>query len=96
MKKASMLTFVTSEGPDAWKEVSKQCSGPSQSPVNIVTRRTLPDPRLTPFHLTGYQEPFDALLTNNGHTGKWLDWCFHLIMLACTSASLLACMAIIH
>ncbi|KAM9852881.1 carbonic anhydrase 4b [Aulostomus maculatus] len=48
--------------------ISNHCSSRSQSPVNIVTRRMLPDERLTPFHFTGYQETFHGRLLNNGHT----------------------------
>ncbi|XP_039987558.1 carbonic anhydrase 4b isoform X2 [Xiphias gladius] len=58
----------TCTGPDAWGVVSQHCSGRSQSPVNIVTRRILPDERLTPFHFVGYQETFHGRLTNIGHT----------------------------
>nr|XP_046245483.1 carbonic anhydrase 4b [Scatophagus argus] len=55
-------------GPDVWEVVSQHCSGRSQSPVNIVTRRLLPDERLTPFHFIGYQETFHGHLINNGHS----------------------------
>ncbi|XP_011606861.1 carbonic anhydrase 4b [Takifugu rubripes] len=58
----------TCRGPAQWGRVSAQCSGRSQSPVNVVTRTVLPDGRLTPFQLTGYQNVFDGLLLNNGHT----------------------------
>ncbi|KAK2847472.1 hypothetical protein Q5P01_010471 [Channa striata] len=58
----------TCTGPDAWGEVFEPCLGRFQSPINIVTRRVLPDDRLTPFHFTGYQETFHTNLTNNGHT----------------------------
>ncbi|KAA8594177.1 carbonic anhydrase 4b [Etheostoma spectabile] len=58
----------TCTGPEEWGVVSQYCSGRSQSPVNIVTRRVLPDERLTPFHFTGYQEVFHGRLINNGHT----------------------------
>ncbi|XP_028429738.1 carbonic anhydrase 4b isoform X2 [Perca flavescens] len=58
----------TCTGPEEWGVVSQNCSGRSQSPVNIVTRRVLPDERLTPFHFTGYQEAFHGHLINNGHT----------------------------
>ncbi|XP_067452010.1 carbonic anhydrase 4b, partial [Thunnus thynnus] len=60
----------TCSGPDVWKVISQACSGRSQSPVNIVTRRVLLDERLTPFHFTGYQETFHGRLINNGHTVK--------------------------
>uniref|UniRef100_A0A665TCJ4 Carbonic anhydrase n=1 Tax=Echeneis naucrates TaxID=173247 RepID=A0A665TCJ4_ECHNA len=58
----------TCRGPEAWGQVFQRCSGRSQSPVNIVTRRLVLDERLTPFHLTGYQERFHSSLLNNGHT----------------------------
>uniref|UniRef100_A0A3Q2PGI7 Carbonic anhydrase n=1 Tax=Fundulus heteroclitus TaxID=8078 RepID=A0A3Q2PGI7_FUNHE len=54
--------------PDVWQVVSQQCSGRFQSPINIVTRKMLPDEQLTPFHLVGYQKTFHGRLTNNGHT----------------------------
>lgn len=62
-------------GPAQWGRVSAQCSGRAQSPVNVVTRTVLPDGRLTPFQLTGYQDVFDGLLQNNGHTGRSLMDC---------------------
>ncbi|XP_023256358.1 carbonic anhydrase 4-like [Seriola lalandi dorsalis] len=58
----------TCTGPETWEVVSQHCGGRYQSPVNIVTRRMLPDERLTSFHLTGYQETFHGRLMNNGHT----------------------------
>ncbi|GAA6225783.1 carbonic anhydrase 4-like [Lates japonicus] len=57
----------TCTGPDVWGVVSQHCSGRAQSPVNIVTRRLLPDERLTPFHFIGYQETFHGHLINTGH-----------------------------
>uniref|UniRef100_A0A3Q3NIZ8 Carbonic anhydrase n=1 Tax=Labrus bergylta TaxID=56723 RepID=A0A3Q3NIZ8_9LABR len=54
--------------PDVWGAVSRHCSGRHQSPVNIVTRKVLPDGQLTPFHFIGYQEAFHGRLINNGHT----------------------------
>ncbi|XP_053279268.1 carbonic anhydrase 4b [Pleuronectes platessa] len=60
----------TCAGPDTWGLVSEHCSGRSQSPVNIVTRRALQDERLTPLHLTGYQETFHSLIMNTGHGVK--------------------------
>ncbi|KAM3875108.1 carbonic anhydrase 4b [Diretmus argenteus] len=48
--------------------VSEDCSGRAQSPINIVTRKTLPDERLTPFEFIGYQESFHGRITNNGYT----------------------------
>ncbi|XP_031729367.1 carbonic anhydrase 4b [Anarrhichthys ocellatus] len=57
----------TCTGPEVWGVVSPHCSGKSQSPV-IVTRRILPDERLTPFHFIGYQEAFHGRLINSGHS----------------------------
>ncbi|XP_042343307.1 carbonic anhydrase 4b [Plectropomus leopardus] len=54
--------------PEVWGAVSQHCGGRRQSPVNIVTRRLLPDERLTPFHFIGYQEAFHGRLRNTGHT----------------------------
>ncbi|XP_041660971.1 carbonic anhydrase 4b [Cheilinus undulatus] len=58
----------TCTGPDVWGAISHHCSGRFQSPVNIVTRKVLPDGRLTPFHFTGHQKAFRGRLINNGHT----------------------------
>lgn len=56
-------------GPKLWGLVSQTCNGRSQSPVNIVTSKVLPDERLTPFHFTGYKETFYGSLINTGHSG---------------------------
>ncbi|PWA22083.1 hypothetical protein CCH79_00010277 [Gambusia affinis] len=58
----------TCSGPDVWQTVSQQCGGRSQSPVNIVTRKTFKDERLTPLQFNGYQEASNVHLMNNGHT----------------------------
>ncbi|XP_027854656.1 carbonic anhydrase 4b [Xiphophorus couchianus] len=58
----------TCPGPDAWKTVFPQCGGRSQSPVNIVTKKSVKDERLTPLQYDGYQEASEVLLKNNGHT----------------------------
>ncbi|XP_041734680.1 carbonic anhydrase 4-like [Coregonus clupeaformis] len=55
-------------GPDGWATVAGACGRRTQSPINIVTRRTLPDRRLTPFTFTGYQEAFHSFITNKGRT----------------------------
>ncbi|KAK6295938.1 hypothetical protein J4Q44_G00336510 [Coregonus suidteri] len=55
-------------GPDGWATVAGACGRRAQSPINIVTRRTLPDRRLTPFTFTGYQEAFHSFITNKGRT----------------------------
>uniref|UniRef100_A0A8C4IED6 Carbonic anhydrase n=1 Tax=Dicentrarchus labrax TaxID=13489 RepID=A0A8C4IED6_DICLA len=54
-------------GPDAWGRVSQHCRGRSQSPVNVVTKRVLPDGRLTPLQFIGYQDTFHGRLINTGH-----------------------------
>ncbi|XP_036379156.1 carbonic anhydrase 4a [Megalops cyprinoides] len=58
------------KAPDHWSEAehAQSCSGKSQSPINIVTKRTLPDERLTPFKFTGYQDTFNSNIKNNGHS----------------------------
>ncbi|XP_047246870.1 carbonic anhydrase 4b [Girardinichthys multiradiatus] len=58
----------TCAGPDMWQDVSKLCSGTSQSPVNIMTRRMHLEEKPAQFHLDGYQETFHGNLTNTGHT----------------------------
>ncbi|KAM4627593.1 carbonic anhydrase 4b [Polymixia lowei] len=60
--------MVLGAGPNMWPVVAQQCNGRVQSPVNIVTRRTLTDEKLTPFHFIGYQERFHGSITNNGHS----------------------------
>lgn len=60
-------------GPDSWSEVGKDCMKNRQSPINIVTRKTVVDHDLTPLKFTGYQEAFNGILVNNGHTGKGLN-----------------------
>lgn len=52
--------------------VSQQCNGRAQSPINIVTKRALPDERLTPLTFIGYHSVFHGRLTNNGHAGMTL------------------------
>ncbi|XP_076867843.1 carbonic anhydrase 4a [Brachyhypopomus gauderio] len=58
------------KGPDAWHEVHKDCKSNRQSPINIVTKSTRPDPLLTPLIFSGYQNAFSATLKNNGHSVK--------------------------
>lgn len=62
--------FVPSEGPDQWQDVNPDCGRRRQSPINIVTKKTLLDERLTPFKFTGYEHAFKPTLKNNGHSGK--------------------------
>uniref|UniRef100_A0A3P9NNU8 Carbonic anhydrase n=1 Tax=Poecilia reticulata TaxID=8081 RepID=A0A3P9NNU8_POERE len=40
------------------------------SPINIVTRKTVKDERLTPIEFKNYQQTFKNSLTNNGHSVK--------------------------
>uniref|UniRef100_A0AAQ6IEF6 Carbonic anhydrase n=1 Tax=Anabas testudineus TaxID=64144 RepID=A0AAQ6IEF6_ANATE len=58
----------TCKGPEAWGDVSHHCNAQAQSPINIVTKKVLPDEHLTPFQFIGYQETFHGTLINNGHT----------------------------
>ncbi|CAM4730840.1 hypothetical protein PO909_022159 [Leuciscus waleckii] len=55
---------------DGWSSVFEHCSGKSQSPVNIDTRKVLYDPRLPAITLEGYDLTGSSALTliNNGHT----------------------------
>lgn len=46
-----------------------ECGKSRQSPINIVTKKTKLDERLTPFKFTGYQETFESIIKNNGHSG---------------------------
>ncbi|KAJ8280835.1 hypothetical protein GJAV_G00059660 [Gymnothorax javanicus] len=55
-------------GPEKWNKVATSCEGRVQSPINIVTRKTLLDERLTAFKFTGYKDTFQGQITNNGHT----------------------------
>lgn len=57
----------TCTGPKVWGTLSRHCNGRAQSPINIITKKILPDERLTPFHFIGYQETFHGRLINNGH-----------------------------
>ncbi|XP_016321038.1 carbonic anhydrase 4b isoform X2 [Sinocyclocheilus anshuiensis] len=55
-------------GPDDWASVATTCGNTKQSPINIVTKKTLFDNHLTPVKFTGYQDTINTLITNNGHT----------------------------
>ncbi|GAA6073362.1 carbonic anhydrase 4-like [Tachysurus ichikawai] len=57
-------------GPDTWYKLHEDCVKNRQSPINIVTRKTMLDPNLTPLVFRGYQEAFNSLLENNGHSVK--------------------------
>ncbi|XP_068457384.1 carbonic anhydrase 4a [Clinocottus analis] len=54
--------------PDDWHQTNSACGGRSQSPINIVTRKTLRDELLTPFHFDNYQQSFRGSIKNNGHS----------------------------
>ncbi|XP_062845230.1 carbonic anhydrase 4-like [Trichomycterus rosablanca] len=56
------------KGPDLWHEVHTDCEKKRQSPINIVTKKTHLDSRLTPLIFSGYQQAFIGNLTNNGHS----------------------------
>ncbi|KAJ0061694.1 hypothetical protein NL108_006811, partial [Boleophthalmus pectinirostris] len=54
--------------PDKWNHANSDCAGSYQSPINVVTRKTLVDERLTPFKFTNYQQIFKGYIKNNGHS----------------------------
>ncbi|XP_055054183.2 carbonic anhydrase 4-like [Misgurnus anguillicaudatus] len=56
------------KGPELWKEVNAQCGNTRQSPVNIATKKTVVDGRLTPFNFTGYKNIFNGTIRNIGHS----------------------------
>lgn len=56
--------------PDKWSQVNNICGGKAQSPINIVTRKTLKDKRLAPFQFHNYQQSFKGTIKNNGHSGE--------------------------
>ncbi|XP_078101711.1 carbonic anhydrase 4-like [Sander vitreus] len=56
--------------PGLWGQTYSNCDGTSQSPINIITRKTLKDERLTPFIFTNYQEIFSDAITNIGYSVK--------------------------
>ncbi len=64
-----MIFFI---GPDDWASVAGACGNTTQSPINIVTKKSVFDSRLTPVQFTGYQDTINTVITNNGHTGKLL------------------------
>ncbi|KAK2816317.1 hypothetical protein Q7C36_022588 [Tachysurus vachellii] len=57
-------------GTDTWQKLHEDCAKNRQSPINIVTRKTKLDHNLTPLVFRGYQEAFDSLLVNDGHSVK--------------------------
>lgn len=57
-------------GQDKWARMSQQCSGRSQSPINIDRENVNHDETLS-ISFKGYDRPIDGRkfkLTNNGHT----------------------------
>ncbi|KAL2096735.1 hypothetical protein ACEWY4_008883 [Coilia grayii] len=64
------------QGPLKWPEVAATCGGKAQSPINIVTKKTLTDGRLQPLSYTGYQYAFQSDIINNGHSG---NFCVHIV-----------------
>ncbi|XP_061607051.1 carbonic anhydrase 4a [Phyllopteryx taeniolatus] len=54
--------------PEKWNRANGACAGKSQSPINVVTRKTLKDERLTPFDFANYQQIFRGTVKNNGHS----------------------------
>ncbi|XP_028277468.1 carbonic anhydrase 4a [Parambassis ranga] len=54
--------------PENWDHANKDCAGMYQSPINIVTRKTLKDERLTPLQFNNYQQIFRGTIKNNGHS----------------------------
>ncbi|KAM6970625.1 carbonic anhydrase 4a [Aplochiton taeniatus] len=56
------------KAPADWNKANGECGGKAQSPVNIVTRKTLKDERLKPFQFSNYQHTFKSTIVNNGHS----------------------------
>ncbi|XP_006799631.1 carbonic anhydrase 4a [Neolamprologus brichardi] len=56
--------------PEKWTHVNSACGGQKQSPINIVTRKTFKDDRLTPLKFQNYQEIFTSTIINNGHSAQ--------------------------
>ncbi|XP_068600822.1 carbonic anhydrase 4a [Brachionichthys hirsutus] len=54
--------------PEKWSQVNNNCAGKFQSPINVVTRKTLKDERLTPLRFENYQQIFRGAIRNNGHS----------------------------
>lgn len=54
--------------PEKWNHANSACGGRKQSPINVVTRKTLKDERLTPFQFDNYQQIFKGTIKNNGHS----------------------------
>ncbi|KAM6906941.1 carbonic anhydrase 4a [Xenentodon cancila] len=54
--------------PEKWSTAHSDCGGRRQSPINIVTRKTVKDERLTPLQFSNYQQIFRSSIRNNGHS----------------------------
>lgn len=54
--------------PDKWTHASSDCGGNYQSPINVVTKKTVKDKRLTAFQFENYQQIFRGTIKNNGHS----------------------------
>uniref|UniRef100_A0A672Y6L8 Carbonic anhydrase n=1 Tax=Sphaeramia orbicularis TaxID=375764 RepID=A0A672Y6L8_9TELE len=54
--------------PDTWGNVSQQCNGRSQSPINIIKSRVSTEKDLPSFQFIGQQDAFHARLLNTGHS----------------------------
>ncbi|KAG7279357.1 LOW QUALITY PROTEIN: hypothetical protein CRUP_001265, partial [Coryphaenoides rupestris] len=54
--------------PESWNHAGSSCAGRAQSPVNVVTRKTVVDRDLSPFQFNNYQQTFHSYLKNNGHS----------------------------
>ncbi|CAG5876906.1 unnamed protein product [Menidia menidia] len=53
---------------EKWDHANQDCGGSKQSPINIVTRKTIKDERLTPLKFSNYQQIFKSSIKNNGHS----------------------------
>ena len=69
-KSENLCSIICYTGPLEWPEVAMTCGGRAQSPINIVTKKTLKDDRLQPLRYNGYQFAFHSDIINNGHSGK--------------------------
>ncbi|XP_060911844.1 carbonic anhydrase 4a [Labrus mixtus] len=54
--------------PEKWDHANSNCGGRNQSPINVVTRKTLKDERLKDFKFENYQQIFRGTIKNNGHS----------------------------
>uniref|UniRef100_A0A667ZJ80 Carbonic anhydrase n=1 Tax=Myripristis murdjan TaxID=586833 RepID=A0A667ZJ80_9TELE len=48
--------------PEKWDHANGACAGRAQSPINIITRKTRRDERLTPFQFSNYQHTVEQSL----------------------------------